>query len=174
MDIPSKRRFRADEFLEWRTNEGRFVGLAEEWQQRSVDLGLPIRHWIIEHNGAQRFLLQYEFVRRWIAQHGTNIIPHTTAVNKNDPKLGVWTIREPWRTGRVRLPRKSEAARLASLKLVDEVTRYPQGAADDQVMSMWFGVTRLPQISIRPEQDDVVLERPSWATSIDARHLVAL
>lgn len=169
MDIPAQRKFTADQLLDWQANTGEFVGLMQDWQNRSVALGLPITHWVVEHNGAQRFLLQYDHVRRWVRQHGCSIIPHTTAANKNDPKYGVWTIREAWRAGRVNLPKKTDAARLASMKLVDEVVRYPNGAADDQVMSMWMGYTKLPQIAVLPDAPNSRAQRPSWATGLDMR-----
>lgn len=172
MDL-HKGRMRADEFLEWRQNDGRFVGLAEEWQTRSEELGLPITHWVVEHNGAQRFLLQYDFVRRWTSRHGVHIVPHTTALNKSDPKFGVWMVREPWRTGRVDLPCRNEADRLASLKLVDEVCRYPHGWYDDQVMAMWFGVSRLPNMTI-VRDPEMHQQRPDWVAGLDARHLMAV
>lgn len=173
MDL-HKAKMRADEVLEWNQNEGRFTGLMEEWQDRSEKLSLPIQMWVIENNGAQRFLLQYDFVRRWCAQHATNIRPHTTTQRKSDPDYGVYTLREPWRHGRVRLPAGDEDSRLKSLKLADEVQRYPHGWTDDQVMAMWFLTSHLPELTI-PPPDGSTLARPSWVSSIpDARALMAV
>lgn len=159
----------SDEFLEWRANDGEFVGLAEQWQTRSERLGFPITHWVVEHNGAQRFLLQQDYVRRWTSTHGISIVPHTTAMNKNDPEFGVYMLREPFRTGRVNLPRRDEQARLTSLKLADQVSRYGAGGwYDDQVMAMWFLVSRLPNLTVVANPQAHQLSRPSWAAGLNA------
>jgi hypothetical protein len=168
-----KGKLRADELLEWRENEGRYVGLMEDWQTRSVRLGVPITHWVIERNGAQRFLLQYDFVRRWCALHATSIVPHDTHSNKHDPDYGIYILREPWRTGRIRLPGKGPDARMASMKLVDEVQRYPHSWTDDQVMSQWFLFSHLPNLTVRSDSD-ARPRRPSWLTSLPDARLVAV
>lgn len=169
-----KGKLRADEFLEWRENTGEYVGLMHDWQQRSIRLGWPITHWVIERNGAQRFLLQYDFIRRWTAANRTSIVPHDTHSNKHDPDYGVYTLREPWRTGRIRLPGRGADARLASMKLVDEAQRYPHGWTDDQVMAQWFLFSHLPYLA-RPTSDEHRLTRPSFVASLpDARPLAAV
>lgn len=164
-----KGKLRADELLEWRENDGEYSGLMQDWQTRSERLGWPIKYWVIERNGAQRFLLQYDFVRRWTTLHRTSIVPHDTNRNKHDPDYGVYILREPWRTSRIRLPGKGQDARLASMKLVDEVQRYPHGWTDDQVMAQWFLFSHLPNLT-RKAAAVQTLARPSWLTSIpDAR-----
>lgn len=173
MDL-HKAKMRADEVLEWNANEGRFTGLMEQWQTRSEELGWPIKTWVIENNGAQRFLLQYEFVRRWCAEHLTNILPHSTARNKSDPEYGVYTLREFWRHGRVRLPAGDENSRLQSLKLADECQRFPHGWTDDLVMAMWFLTSHLSELTV-PPSDGSHLARPSWVSDIpDARRLMVV
>lgn len=156
----------APEFLDWNPQTNTFSGIAEEWQQLSRDKGLPITHWIIEANAAQRFLLQYEFVRQWQRERRTIIVPHQTQRNKTDPEFGVQSIAPLWRHGLVRLPTgkglRYELARLNSLKLVDEVTRYPESAYDDCVMAMWMGVYNLQRIFRRPAQQTRRQRRPSW------------
>jgi hypothetical protein len=76
----------------------------EAWQLRSADLGAPISHWVIEINGANRFLLRPAFVANWQRLRGTSIVPHDTNRNKADPKMGVTSIGSHWKYGRVRLP----------------------------------------------------------------------
>jgi hypothetical protein len=166
-------KLRADELLEWQQNDGAYTGLMEHWQTRSERLGLPIKHWVIERNGAQRFLLQYDFVRRWTTSHATSIVPHDTTSNKHDPDYGVYILREPWRTARIRLPGKGPEARLASMKLVDEVQRYPHGWTDDQVMAQWFLFCHAPRLTVRTDTN-LRLARPSWIHSVpDARPVSA-
>jgi hypothetical protein len=152
----------APDFLDWNQSEGCFYGLMEEWQQRSVALHLPITTWIIEANAAQRFLLQYDHVRRWKAQWGVAIIPHQTSVRKLDPEFGIQTIAPHWRFGRVRLPNKRGGeGRWHHLWLTKEVTSYPEGRTDDCVHAQWFLEYHLPRLS--PEMDPLPrFRRPSW------------
>lgn len=161
-----RRKMDAPEFLDWNPQTGMFSGLAEEWQQRSRDAGLPITHWIVEANAAQRFLLQYEFVRQWQRTNRTIVVPHQTQRNKTDPEFGVQSIAPLWRHGLVRLPTgkslRGELARLSSLALVDEVTRYPDGTSDDCVMAMWMGVYNLQRIFRRQARKPRRTHRPSW------------
>lgn len=173
MDL-HKAKMRANEVLEWNEQQGEFTGLMEDWQARSVRLGLPITHWIIERNGAQRFITQYEFFRRWQQKWGVAYVPQDTNNNKHDPDYGVYTLREPWRTGRVRLPGKGAEARLTALKLVDEVQRYPHGYTDDQVMAQWFLFTHLPTLAVTSDPN-ARQNRPSWVNTLpDARRLMAV
>lgn len=147
MDLERKA-MTADQLLDWDYASASFVGIMEDWQQRSKELGFPITHWIIEVNAAQRYLLAYDHVRRWMAKWGVSIVPHTTTVKKLDPEFGPLILQNAWKTGRVRLPGSNVTnARVASLKLVDEVTRYPSGRYDDQVMAEWFLEANLPSIA---------------------------
>lgn len=152
----------ASDFLDFNTDSGTFLGIAHEWQLRSQDLGLPITSWIIEANAAQRFLLAHDFVLRWIALQSVEIRAHQTyRQNKDSEEYGVQMLRNRYRFGQVRLPNKGEAARLASLKLIDEVTRYPEGSTDDCVMAQWFFEYHLPSITPMNEEPGVAW-RPSW------------
>jgi hypothetical protein len=154
MDAPS--------FLDWRESERRFTGVMEDWQQRSVDLGMPIGTWIVEANAAQRFMLQYEHVRRWQARWRVDIRPHQTGRNKSDPEFGVQTIGPIFKYGLVRLPMRSgTAGALGSLKLIEEVTHWPEWSTDDTVMAMWFGEFCLPSL-IPPAAELPLAKRPSW------------
>ena len=166
----------APDFLEWHANTGQFAGLAEDWQERSVNCGWPIKAWVVERNGAQRFLLQYEHVRRWMAKWRTEIWPHDTGVNKNDANYGVQTMASIWKYGLVRLPGKGNSTQrtaaaggrgyMASAKLVEEVTRWPGGRYDDCVMSQWFGELALPRL-VPPLVSIGKLKRPSWLQKTD-------
>jgi hypothetical protein len=152
------------DFLDWNQNEGCFFGVMEEWQQRSTAAGYPITHWIVENNAAQRFILQHDHVRRWQRQHGVQIIAHATHRNKTDPDYGVQMLKNLYRFGQVRLPAKG-IGRLASLKLIDEVTRYPQTSTDDCMMAQWFLEYQLGQGALRgvgEEREPISLRRPGW------------
>lgn len=146
-----RKKMRAPELLDWDNNNQQFVGLMEQWQLRSYDLGLPISHWIVEDNAAQRFLLQFEHVQRWQRKHASSsavsVVAHQTHRNKSDPKYGVQSLGPLYRAGAVRLPGKQmDGSRIASMKLVDEVTKWPEGSTDDCVMAQWFGTWNAPNL----------------------------
>lgn len=160
----------APEFLDWNENTKQFYGLMHDWQERSVDLHIPITHWIIEQNAAQRFLLQYDHVKRWQRDHKVNLIAHNTTKNKLDPDYGIQMIRDRFRFGNVRLPGKQDfhggnGARIASMKLVDEVTRYTfdgSKGTDDCLMAYWFLEHNLVNLSKPRDKKPPRLPRPSW------------
>jgi hypothetical protein len=157
----------APAFLDWHNSTQTFIGVLDEWQSRSEDMGLPITTWIIEKNGAQRFLLQYEHVRRWMAARRVSIIPHETQRNKSDPNWGVQVLKSVYKYGLVRLPYKVRTRGfLASAKLIEEVTHWPGWRSDDTVMAQWFLEWHLPHLvpaaSALPR-----MARPSWMRNTD-------
>jgi hypothetical protein len=165
MDLERKP-MEANEFLDFNHATQRFTGLLEEWYQTSVDLSLPLTHVIVEDNAAQRFLLQYDMVHRWMSQRNVEIIPHSTHRNKSDPELGVESIREHYKVGRKRLPYKRNSdGFIASMKLITELTTYPHGRTDDCVMADWFGEWNLPRI-YSPEVAEGKQWRPSWTPTV--------
>lgn len=152
----------AGEFLD-ELSDGTHVGLAAQWQARSKDLGWPITHWIVEQNAAARFMLQIRHVQRWATANRVSIIGHETHRNKADPKLGIQTIGSLYEYGLVRLPgRPTDPGRVAALKLVDEVTRYPGGSTDDQVLAHWFLEWNLPQLDTPDRSNMPKVRRPGW------------
>lgn len=162
-----RRSMDAPDFLDWNQADGVFHGVMHEWQERSVDLKLPIGTWIVEANAAQRFLLQYDHVKRWQAKYGVSIIPHQTQRNKSDADFGIQTIAPHWKYGRVRLPGKQHSPGIyASMKLVDEVTKYPEGRTDDCVLGEWFLEWNLPNL-IPPDAPLPRLWRPTWLRQAD-------
>jgi hypothetical protein len=152
----------APDFLDWNPNERSYFGLMDSWQRRSIELGIPITTWVIERNAAQRFLLQYQFVKSWQAKYSVDIIGHDTGLNKLDPEYGPQMLAGLYRSGRVRLPGKQfTGARLASMKLVDEVTRWPEGRYDDCVMAEWFLEFQMQRQYVDHEPQPKAW-RPSW------------
>ena len=166
-----RRSLDAPDFLDWSHNMGEFTGLMRDWQEQSILLGAPITHWIVERNGAQRFLYAYEHYKRFQAKYSVEIIAHdTSARNKLDDEYGVQMIAPSFKFGRVRLPGKVSRqvgvglGRTKSLKLIEEVTRYPQSATTDLVMSTWFAQYQMqylamPSVRVTPER------RPAWLTA---------
>jgi hypothetical protein len=155
----------APDFLDWNQNSASYSGVMEDWQQMSYQLGIPITHWIVEQNGAQRFLLQYDHVHRWQAKHSVQIIPHNTYRNKTSEEFGVQMIAPAFKFGRIRLPGKaSSVGRAYSMKLVDEVTRYPQSTTDDCVMACWFALFQMQYLSVS-SAPPISKRRPSWLGS---------
>ncbi len=159
----------APEFLDYNPLGGGYSGLMEEWQTKSEAIGFPITHWIVERNAAQRFMLQYSTVTQWQIKRGVQIIGHdTTTANKSHEELGVSTLGPLYRLGRVRLPGKGDAARLASMKLVDEIVKYPYDTrTDDCVMAQWFLEWNLPNISLPDASGNGGQAfRPSWIKNV--------
>ena len=131
--------------LDYDIDERELVGLMPEWQEKSMRFGLPIRYWIVEANAAQRWLAGYAAGDLFLRKYDTQIVRHNTGLNKVDPGLGVSMLSMLYRQGRVRLPGYKDA-RIASYKLVDEVTRYPKGSTDDEVIAQWMGEWQLSKL----------------------------
>jgi hypothetical protein len=170
--IASRRqKMTAPDLLDFRVNEGRFVGLMDEWQRTSAELKHPIRYWVLENNAAQKFMMQYDLAQKWKALHGVQIVPHTTTwANKSDPKLGVESLRGLWEQGRVRLPGYAHGrGRLDALALVAEVTKWPQGRTDDTVMAHWFAEWNFPRLYAPVLDEPYRVARPSWVGSTKLR-----
>jgi len=161
-----KGKLTAPEFLDWAPSLSLYTGMAEDWWQRSRDAGVPITHLIFEANAAQKFLLQYDFFRRWSATRGVHFIPHQTQRNKLDPDMGIQMVQQQWRHGRIRLPGGQPYGRLPSLRLVDEVTRYNldgSSQANDAVMAHWFFEHHLPKLwGSGAKIGSIYGDMPSW------------
>jgi hypothetical protein len=152
----------APDFLDWNHARGVWTGLMEEWWQRSEAAGHPIRHWIVEANAAQRFLLQYEHVRRWTTARGVTLVPHQTTVRKLDEERGPEILRPHYRYGRMRLPYGDHVTRARVDLLTHELVRYPDGATTDQVMANWFLEVHLPRLFPARAVPRQRPWRPSW------------
>jgi hypothetical protein len=71
-------------------------------------------------------------------QTGMVFVPHTTSVNKKDPKFGFESIGDLFRQGMIRIPWATPTARLTMAYLIQEAITYPDGDTDDVLMSTWF------------------------------------
>lgn len=163
-----RRKMTAPEFLDYNANDAEFHGVMHEWQTASKALGHPISHWIIEQNACQRWLLQYEHTKRWMAKMGVSVVGHETARNKSDPELGVQSIASHYRFGRVRLPGTREG-RAVVAPMVKELTTYPEGLTDDCVMAHWFFEWNIAKLSKPRNEEPPKMKRPGWLTRSD-RH----
>lgn len=133
--------------LDYDIDAREIVGMMPDWQSESIRLGWPIRYWVVEANAAQRWLAGYAAGDLFLRKYDTQIVRHNTGLNKVDPQLGVSMLSMLYRQGRIRLPGKqTDFSRIASLKLVDEVTRYPKGGSDDEVMAQWMGEWQLNRL----------------------------
>jgi hypothetical protein len=98
-----------------------------------------------------------------MAKNSVQIIPHDTYRNKTNPDYGVQMIAPNFKFGRVRLPGKaSSVGRAISMKLVDEVTRYPQASTDDCVMACWFVMFQMQYLATPVSKSPPRSRRPSW------------
>lgn len=158
-----RRAMDAPDFLDFNVNEGTYSGLLEEWWQRANDKGAPFHTLIVEANAAQRFMLQYDPFRKWASRRNVTVIGHQTSRNKAHADFGVQSIRSHFEFGRVRLPGKQgvDSGRIAAMKLVDEVTRWPNAPTDDCVMAYWFLEWNLQRLAV-PALVKPQLKRPSW------------
>jgi hypothetical protein len=159
----------APDILDWSQDSQRFTGVLEQWWQRSTEFGFPIRTLIVEINAAQRFLVQYDHFRRWRQLRGVALVPHTTGRNKTDEERGLYSLKSEYAHGRVRLPTATPAARAAILPLIDEVTRYPDAATDDQVMAQWFLLWNADRLWPPEQRPPARSPRPSWLQGASSR-----
>lgn len=160
----------ADQFLNWNPDakddeHHGYSGVLEDMWYLSNRLGRPFKILIIERNGAQRFLGQLDYFRRWCAFRGVSYYPHDTMSNKADENYGVQILRDLYRTGRVRLPNKAthgDMGHMISRQLVDEVTVWPDGLTTDCVMAQWFLEWWIPRIVMPDIAGMPKHKRQSW------------
>lgn len=161
-----RRRMSAPEFLDWDADRGQFTGFLEEWWQRSSEMGKAFRFVVIEVNAAQKWLLQYDHAKRWAQKRAVNFVPHTTGIQKTDSTRGIPAVKSHWRSGRIRLPGSPDGSKQASLLLVNEMLRWPNGATDDQVMAHWFNEHQLPKLAPPKARAPRRQHRPSWLRKV--------
>ena len=157
-----KRRLNPEQFLSIDLDTMDYSGLMQDLWNDSNDLQIPISHVIVEVNAAQRWLLSQPHVQRWSAATGVAFVPHTTSVNKADPKYGLESIGDLFRQGRIRIPWGDLQSRNRCQHLIDEATRYPDHDTTDLIMSTWFGKLGVENL-YTPRKDGMYrLDRPSW------------
>lgn len=158
-----RRRMGSSEFIDWDLDQNRPTGFLEEWWQKADEVGLRWHTCILEVNTAQKWLDQSNAAMRWKTLRGVTVLRHTTGPAKTDKDLGIRSVKNHWRTGRIRLPGRPDGSKQQSLLLVNEMLRWPNGTTDDQVMAHWFVEFNLPRIAPRRPQLAVATQRvPSY------------
>lgn len=154
-----------EQFLSVDMDSFQFSGLMVDLLHRSQEQKAPISHVVVEVNAAQRWLLQQPHVQRWMQVTGVVFVPHTTTVNKADPKFGVESLGDYFRQGKVRIPNSQVQAKRRAEAFVSELLAYPDGDTDDLVMSCWFHTLAVNN-HYSPRQARLYrMERPSWLSS---------
>ncbi len=157
-----RKRLGSEQFLSVDMDTMVFSGLLEDIRVLADNGEHPIQSVIIEVNAAQKFLLAQPHLQRWAAQYDVDLMPHTTHINKADPKFGVTGISDFFRQGAIRLPSGDPAARLAVKPLVHELVTWPDGATDDLVMSVWFAIRAVQMTYVDPSTPAPRFPRPDW------------
>jgi hypothetical protein len=162
-----RRKMDANEFLDWDRDRGCFTGFLEEWWLAARETNLRFRHVVVEVNTAQKWLLQFDHARRWAILRNVNFVKHQTTALKQDDERGIPSVRNLWKTGRIRLPGRPDGAKQQSLLLVNEMLNWAPAkkaavTTDDQVMAHWFFEVTLPRIGPPKTQAKPVQRRPSW------------
>jgi hypothetical protein len=154
----------ASEFLDWNSAEKCFTGLLEEWWLRSNDQGHPFTTLIFEANAAQRFLLQFDFFKRWSSLRGVTLVAHQTNRNKSDENYGVQTLAPHYQAGRVRFPGGGTyfEGKAIFKPMIKELIAWPEGSTDDTVMAHWFLIWNAPNLFDYNNTTPPQFKRPSW------------
>lgn len=157
-----KRRLNPEQFLSLDLTTFDFEGLMVDLTRDAQEQRAPITHVIFEVNAAQRWFLSQRHVQQWMEATGQTFVPHTTHVNKADPKFGLESIGDLFRQGFIRLPWGSPASRLKVNPLIEEATRYPDHDTTDLVMSTWFGKLAVENHYTPRRSGMYQMHRPMW------------
>ena len=159
-----RKRLNPEQFLSLDLDTFEWSGLIQDLYTTGNELGIPITHVIVEVNAAQRWLLSQPHVQKWMALTGVVFVPHTTTVNKQDPKYGLESIGDMFRQGQVRIPWGDINARTTMQPLIDEGVRYPDHDTTDLIMSTWFGKLGVENHYTPRRQGMYEFSRPSWVS----------
>lgn len=157
-----RQRMNPEDFLSLDLDTFDWSGLIPEVTGEANLLGAPITHVIVEVNAAQRWLLSQPHVQRWQELTGQAFVPHTTSVNKRDPKFGFESIGDLFRQGMIRLPWGSPMSRLQMAYLTQEAIAYPDGDTDDVLMAVWFQKLAVENHYTPRQQGMYRMSTPTW------------
>ena len=157
-----RRRMNPEEFISLDLSTFEWSGLIPDLYKTANDMRIPITHVIVEVNAAQRWLLSQPHVQKWIANTGMVFVPHTTSINKQDPKYGLESIGDLFRQGMIRVPWGDFASRTRCQHLIEEATKYPDYETTDLIMSVWFGKLAVENHYSPKQSGRYHLARPSW------------
>lgn len=133
-----RQRMNPEDFISLDLDTFEWSGLIPDITETANMLGIPIEHVVVEVNAAQRWLLSQPHVQKWIDATGQSFVPHTTSMNKRDPKFGFESIGDLFRQGAIRMPMGTPEARMRMGYLIQEAINYPDYDTDDTLMSVWF------------------------------------
>lgn len=166
LDLRNERGMEAGDLLDRSYESGEFFGVLEQFRRNYVDIGLHLSHVIIESNAAQRYLNQYNHVKRWNEVNSVETISHQTGVRKLSETDGVRTLcKAQWKNGRLRLPGGDTASRQQVAPLYKQAMRWPI-EPNDQVMAHWFMEVNLPKLIPVDHRGNSHQWRPSWMNQL--------
>ena len=157
-----RRRLNPEQFLTLDLNTFEWEGILVEMYQYANEIGCPITHAIFEINAAQRWFLSQPHAQKWMQLTGMAFVPHTTSINKADPKFGLESIGDLFRQGQIRLPWADPSSRLKTNHLVEEAVRYPDYDTTDLIMSVWFGKLGVENHYTPRREGMYRMNRPVW------------
>lgn len=160
-----RQRMNPEDFLSLDLDTHEFSGLMCDIRQMGNEAGVPVSHVIVEVNAAQRWLLSQPHVQRWIELTGITFVPHTTSVNKRDPKFGFESIGDLFRQGFIRMPYSTPTARLNMQYLITEAIQYPDGDTDDTLMATWFMKLAIENHYTPARMGMYSMQRPSYLST---------
>lgn len=161
------------QFLDLNSTNGIYTGLCEEWAQMGKKNKFPVDAIVLEENATQKWFFQFEWSRQWLSSRGVTMEPHQTQRNKADPELGIQSLLPPqYEYGRVRFPgNRLDGSRATIMKMVDELTHWPEARTSDCVMAHWFFEFKMPKLlkqkkfRDRPRTDSAALP-PKWVQEL--------
>lgn len=157
-----RKRMNPEDFISLDLTTFEWSGLIPDLYERANDMGVPVTHVVVEVNAAQRWLLSQPHVQKWQEMTDMVFVPHTTSINKRDPKYGFESIGDLFRQGMIRLPYGTPTSRLQMGYLVQEAITYPDGDTDDILMSVWFSKLAVENHYTPRRQGMYQLARPGW------------
>jgi len=160
-----RQRMNPEDFISLDLTDFTWSGLIPTVTAEANNMGVPITHVIVEVNAAQRWLLSQPHVQKWMEQTRQIFVPHTTSINKRDPKYGFESIGDLFRQGMIRLPYGNPSARLQMGYMVQEAVSYPDGDTDDILMSTWFQKLAVENHYTPRKIGMYQLSRPNWMSS---------
>ena len=159
-----RQRMNPEQFLSLDLDSFEWSGLLPEIWEYANDMGIPITTAVFEVNAAQRWFLSQPSVQKWTQTTGMVFVPHTTSMNKRDPKFGFESIGDMFRQGSIRIPMGTPEARMRMGYLIQEAINYPEYDTDDTLMATWF--MKLAVENHMPTRGVGVYRqsRPSWVS----------
>jgi hypothetical protein len=148
-----RRQMQVGDLLDMKPGTLEYQGMLESFLLKLRDINVSCYYVIIEDNAAQRFMLQYGFIKDWARSRGVTIRGHGTTHDKlGDEHYGIETLGPRYRAGRVNLPMANPASRERTGHLTREAMTFPEGTTDDCLKAQWFFHYNRDSLSKRKHQ----------------------